>query len=111
MIGTISAASSGVSSEASVPIMWCHASSDLQAAASARACPASSTPPDMCIPTLRPLSRSTWSYIPIVYFWSAAIVVSALIAWNPPAACQDEPAVSSVRSITATSVQPRSARW
>ena len=45
-----------------------------------------------------------------MYFCSAAIRVSAFIAWNPPAACQVEPAVSSSRSISATSVMPRSVR-
>ena len=37
--------------------------------------------------------------------------VSALIAWNPPAACHVDPAVSSSRSIRTTSVRPRSVRW
>ena len=35
----------------------------------------------------------------------------ALSAWNPPAACQEEPAVSTERSISAVSVQPNLARW
>src|SRR5687768_6238024 len=37
--------------------------------------------------------------------------VSAFIAWKPPAACHVDPAVSSSRSISATSVMPRSVRW
>ena len=45
-----------------------------------------------------------------MYFWSSATLVSLFIAWKPPAACQVEPAVSSSRSINATSVMPRSVR-
>jgi hypothetical protein len=65
----------------------------------------------MCSPSERPLSFSIVGYIEIVYCWSAATRVSALIAWNPPAACQVDPAVSSRRSSTATSVSPRAVRW
>jgi hypothetical protein len=46
-----------------------------------------------------------------VYFMSAATRVSALIVWNPPAACHVEPDVSTLRSRMATSVSPRSVRW
>ena len=43
--------------------------------------------------------------------WGAAMWGSALGVWNPPAACQVEPEVSSERSISTTSLQPYLVRW
>ena len=35
----------------------------------------------------------------------------ALRAWKPPAACQDEPAVRTERSTSATSLHPYFVKW
>src|ERR1700733_1648919 len=50
-------------------------------------------------------------YSSTVYCWSFATFGSPLSVCIPPAACQVEPAVSSLRSTSTTSVQPSSVRW
>ena len=72
---------------------------------------ASVIPPVMCSPMSWSDSFSISDSRSMVYACSAAMFGSAFSACTPPAACHDEPAVSTERSTSATSVQPSLARW
>src|ERR1700733_7308956 len=65
----------------------------------------------MWMPQFWPERRSISRYSPTVYCCSFATFGSPLSVCIPPAACQVEPAVSSLRSTRTTSVQPSSVRW
>src|SRR6201993_4293280 len=73
--------------------------------------PASVSPPFMWMPQFWPERCSISRYSPTVYCCSFATLGSPLSVCMPPAACQVEPAVSSLRSTSTTSVQPSSVRW
>ena len=72
---------------------------------------ASISPPGRWIEQSWPEIRSISSYSWIVYCWSLETFGSPLRVCMPPAACQVEPAVSSRRSRSMTSVQPAFVRW
>ena len=72
---------------------------------------ASISPPGRWMEQSCPETRSISSYSWIVYCWSRATFGSPLSVCIPPAACHVEPAVSSRRSSSMTSVQPAFVRW
>ena len=72
---------------------------------------ASIRPPGRWMEQSWPETRSISSYSWIVYCWSFETFGSPLSVCIPPAACQVEPAVSSRRSSSITSVQPAFVRW
>src|ERR1700751_3984556 len=65
----------------------------------------------MWMPQSWPERCSISRYKLTVYCCSFATLGSPLSVCMPPAACQVEPAVSSLRSTSTTSVQPISVRW
>ena len=72
---------------------------------------ASIRPPGRWIEQSWPEMRWISSYSWIVYCCSRATFGSPLSVCIPPAACHVEPAVSSRRSTSTTSVQPSLVRW
>ena len=72
---------------------------------------ASISPPGRWMEQSWPETRSISSYSWIVYCCRRATFGSPLSVCMPPAACHVEPAVSSRRSSSTTSVQPAFVRW
>ena len=69
------------------------------------------TPPVIVMPQSWPETSSISLYNSMVYCWSLATFGSPLSVCIPPAECQVDPAVSSVRSSSTTSVHPAFVKW